>query len=297
MRSHFVLFITCFLFFGLCASAKDSDTVEGEYEYIMPDNQTPEEARIIALKRAKLEALAKKYGTNIIQIDDIFVTDGNDQSKTSLYSLGESEVKGEWVKTIDEKVEEQIVDGHYIFKAWVKGEAREVEFSKVDVETHLLRNGKEDWYEAVDNRFFDGDDFYVSFRSPIKGYLAIFWLDHNRNACRIIPEGDEELFSIKRNKRYVFMDDESKKFILITNRRQEINQVYIIFSPNEIVLPMDEQIADKSDFTRYQKDEYRNISPLPFIPFEKFQKWIVRLRKKDPQVQVVTDFIKISGKE
>lgn len=298
MRSHFVLFITCFLFFGLCASAKDTHTVEGTYEYIMPSNQTPEEAKVIAMERAKLEALAQAFGTNISQTNSTLISDENTQSKTSFYSLGESEVRGEWVETIAEKVEEMLVGGQHIFKVWVKGEAREIKFAKVEFEIRLLRNGKDDKYQAVDNQFYDGDDFYVSFCSPSNGYLVIYLLDHARNGNRIIPMDDKELFPVKRNERYVFVDDDMKKLILTTDRHREINQVYVIFSPkDDITPPVDNQITDDSDLIRYQNEEYPNVSHLPVIPYKKFQKWIVKLRKQNPKVQVVTDFIKISGKE
>ena len=297
MKSYYILLATCLFSFVLCVSAKDTDTVEGTYDYPMPNNQTPEEAKIIALERAKLEALAGEYGTIMSQQNYSLIIEENTQSKKSFYSLGESEVCGEWLETIEEKIEEQLVDGKHVFKAWVKGVARKVNFAKVEFEIHLLRNGKDDKYKAVDNTYYDHDDFYLSFCSPAKGYVAIYLLDYERNSYRIIPMDNEELFRVMRNKRYVFVDDDKNKLILTTDRRQEINQIYVVFSPNEITLPIDKQIADNSNLTRYQTEEYPNVSYLPFIPYKDFQKWIVKLRKKDPKVQVVTEVIKICSKE
>lgn len=289
-----LLFVVSFLFMGLTIQAKD-DVVEATYDYIMPSDVTPLVARTIAVERAKLEALAQKYGTIITQNNSIMMVNENSHSNTSFYSLGDSEVRGEWLKTIEEKVEEMIVDGHHIVRAWVKGEAREVKFAKVSFKTHLLRNGKGDEYESED--FRDGDKFYISFLSPAKGYLSVFLLDAERNATRIIPVDSEELCLVKRGERYVFVDDEKKYLIMTTNRQQEINQVYVIFSPNKFYPEPDEQNMDNSDLAKYKVGEYSNVYHLPFIPFKTFQKWIVKLRKKDPEVQVVTKFIKISCKK
>lgn len=289
-----LLFVVSFLFFGLTIQAKD-DVVEATYDYIMPSDVTPLVARTIAVERAKLEALAQKYGTIITQANSIMMANENARSKTSFYSLGDSEVRGEWRKTIDEKVEEMIVDGLHVIRAWVKGEAREVKFAKVNFETHLLRNGKGDEYESEDYR--DGDNLYISFRSPAKGYLAVYLLDADQNANRLVPDpdDDEELCPVKRGERYVFLDDENNRTFLTTDRQQEINKVYVIFSPNKFYPEPDEQNMDNSDLAQYKKGKYTRVYRLPFIPFKKFQKWIVKLRNKDPEVQVVTKFVKISN--
>lgn len=291
-----LLFVVSFLFFGLTIQAKD-DVVEATYDYIMPSDVTPLVARTIAVERAKLEALAQKYGTIITQANSIMMANENARSKTSFYSLGDSEVRGEWRKTIDEKVEEMIVDGLHVIRAWVKGEAREVKFAKVNFETHLLRNGKGDEYESEDYR--DGDNLYISFRSPAKGYLAVYLLDADQNANRLVPDpdDDEELCPVKRGERYVFLDDENNRTFLTTDRQQEINKVYVIFSPNKFYPEPDEQNMDNSDLAKYKVGEYSNVYHLPFIPFKTFQKWIVKLRNKDSEVQVVTKFIKIASKK
>ncbi|MBR1448343.1 MAG: hypothetical protein IJ588_06325 [Prevotella sp.] len=286
-------FILVALFLTVCnAFSQKVSTVTGAYDYIMPSTMTLQEARVTAIERAKLEALANEFGTILSQTNMTMVSDENARSKNSFYSLGSSEVKGEWIETIEEKVEEQVADGQHIIKAWVKGKAREITFAKVSFETHLLRNGKGDEFEAED--FRDGDRFYVSFRSPAKGYLAIYLLDADRNASRIVPSDDEESCRVVRGTRYVFVDDEKRHLILNTSREQEIDQVYIIFSPNKFYTELDIQNPDNSDLVDYKQGDYNQVYHLPYVPFKKFQNWIGSLRKKDSEVQVVTRFIKIS---
>lgn len=279
------------LLLALTAYAQKTKTVEGEYNYIQPGNVTLDEARAIALERARTKALADEFGTIVSRIDETVMENDNRESNTSFYSLGNSEVKGEWIETIEEKTEEQIIDGQHVVIAKVKGKAREIAFAKVNFETRLLRNGKNDGNES--EQFADGDDFYISFRSPAQGYLAVFLLDKEREATCIIPEPDKELCPVERNKRYVFIDNESGNLILTCDHKQELNQLYIIFSPNKFRTDLLEEKGNNDDLQGYGD----NVRHLPYQGYMKFQKWLGTLRKNDPEVQVVTKFIKIKKAE
>lgn len=284
-----VLFLFALLVSVLSASAQKVKTVEGEYMFIVPSTITPAEAKLTAVERAKTEALAKEFGTIVSQTNSTMMSTENERTKSSFFSLGDSEVRGEWLKTIDQKVEQQIVDDQLVIKAWVKGEAREVTFAKVEFETHLLRNGKEDKFESEEFRC--NDDFYISFNSPADGYLAIYQLDAERKANLIFPYNQKPFCGVKRNQREVISDEWGRGLNPYTDQVQEINQVYIIFSPNKFYVPNSQQPTDHSDLAKFKKD--KELEHLPYIPFKDFQKWLVKLRKKDPEVQVVTKFIKI----
>ena len=84
---------------------------------------------------------------------------------------------------------------------------------------------------------------------------------------------------------------------LTTDRQQELNQVYIIFSPNKFYPENVTAPQEDNALERYRTEEYNNVSRLPYVPLKKFQKWLSRLRDKDPEVQVVTKYIKITGLE
>ena len=287
-----VLFLFALLVCVLSASAQKVKTVEGEYMFIVPSTLTPAEAKLTAVERAKTEALAKEFGTIVSQTNSTMMSTENDRTKSSFFSLGDSEVRGEWLKTIDQKVEQQIVDDQLVIKAWVKGEAREVTFAKVEFETRLLRNGKEDKFES--EVFRHGDDFYISFCTPANGYVSVYLLDAERKANLIVPVIGKELCPVNRNQPYVFGDKDGDALKLYTDQVQEINQVYVIFSPNKFYVPNIQQPTDHSDLAKFKKDKKdKELEHLPYIPFKDFQKWLVKLRKKDPEVQVVTKFIKI----
>jgi hypothetical protein len=291
MKCKALLVVLTFIL-TLPVCAQKVKTVEGEYTYIMPGNEALNVARTTAIERAKIDALAKEFGTIVSQSNTVMISNENARSKGSFYSLGGSEVKGEWIETLSEKTEERVEDGKLVVFATVKGKAREVNFAKVDIDVKLLRNGKNDDNEAEE--FKDGNRFYVSFRSPANGYLNVYLLDAERNAYRIMPFDDEELCVVRRNHRYLFIDDPDKELFLTCAGEQEINQVYIVFSPNKFYSGLDVDITDNSDLEAYKTKKFKKVEHLPYLPFLQFQKWLVDLRKKDPEVQVVTKFIKIT---
>lgn len=294
MERRILLLLVCLLM-SIGSYAQRQKTVKGEYRYAVPGYMSRDEARINAIEQAKIEALANEFGYNISQNNITLMEEENNRSRNSFYSLGQCDVKGEWLKTEEEEVDEDIVDGQHWMTARVKGIAREIMFAKVNFETRLLRNGKSDEFEAED--FRDGDRFYVSFRSPANGYLTVYLLDADRNAYPIVPEKDAELFSVSRGERYVFVDNDREDLILTTDRPQELNQVYIIFSPNKFYPESVEAAEEDPRLKVYHTAEYGNVYRLPYVPYKRFQKWISKLRMKDPEVQVVTKFITIKGRE
>ena len=292
---HIAVFIA-FLLFLQIAYSQSKRTVVGEYRMMVPSYMSREEARLTAIEQAKTEALAKEFGTIVSQTNLMLMEESNRRSNDSFYSIGQCDVKGVWLKTEGEPiVTEQIIDGKHWLEAKVKGVARELRSATVDIENHLLRNGKGDEFESDEYR--DGDRFYVSFQSPRNGYLAVYLLDAKRDAYLIVPNKNEELFPVKRGDRYVFIDDEKERFILTTEEPMEINQVYIIFSPNKFFSKNVSATNDGVDLGKYRTDEFKRITRPPYIPCKKFQEWINKLRVKDTEMQVITKLITIKGQE
>ena len=60
MKQALVLLL---LALSLPVMAQKTKTVEGEYTYYAPENVTPEQAKRIALERAKTQAIADEFGT------------------------------------------------------------------------------------------------------------------------------------------------------------------------------------------------------------------------------------------
>ena len=179
-----VVFILLLL--PLTVFAQRVKTVEGEYTYHAPENVTIEQARRIALERAKIQALADEFGTIVQQQNITRVENSNGESTTDFFSVGGSEVKGEWLADEDEpEYKISYVDNMLVVTCRVKGKARELVSAKIDFQARVLRNGTEDRFE--DSEFYAGDDLYLSFLSPVKGYVAVYLIDADRQAYCLLP--------------------------------------------------------------------------------------------------------------
>ena len=91
----------CLFLFALPILAQRTEKVRAEYIYHAPENISLEEAKRIALERAKIQAIADEFGTIVSQSNTTLVSNRNGESSTDFFSLGGSEVKGEWIETID----------------------------------------------------------------------------------------------------------------------------------------------------------------------------------------------------
>ncbi len=72
-----------------------------------------------------------------------------------------------------------------VVKAKVCGKAREISRAEVAFSAKILRNGTEARYES--NAFRDGDDFYLLFKSPVNGFLAVYLIDDKQTAYCLLP--------------------------------------------------------------------------------------------------------------
>lgn len=277
--------IICFTF--LPAIAQNIQKVCGEAIYYAPENITMEQAKQIALQRAKTDALAVAYGTIVSQNNVTTAKNENGESEINIYSLGGSEVKGEWLETIGEP-EYQISyeKGMLVVKVSVCGKAREIISAGVDFSVKVLRNGVNEKFE--NDSFKSGDEMFLLFRSPSDGYLAVYLIDDKGVAyCllpyRAMPDGKVK---IEANKNYLFFSQENTgglcassmidEYTLTCEKQTENNFLYVIFSPNSFVKAND-----------YSGKQVSGDLLLPReLPFEKFQKWLTKNRTFDKEMKM-----------
>ncbi len=269
------------LFLSLPIFAQKLKTVEGEYTYHVPDNVTMEEARRTALDRAKIQALADAFGTIVSQFNATRVENRNGKSDIDFSSIGGSEVKGEWIETIGEPIYDiKYVDGMMVVTVKVKGKAREIVSAAIDYQAHILRNGTEERFE--DDQFRSGDELFLSFTSPVKGYLAVYLVDADGQAFCLLPyrNSADGIYPIEANRRYLFFHTKSAppsertlvdEYTLTCGRASEQNHIYIIFSPNPFAKATDENAQDGLP---------RQLS------YEDFNKWLVKHRKVDREMNL-----------
>lgn len=270
------LFILSLILSSLTVFAQKLKTVEGEYTYHAPENVTMEQAKRTALDRAMIQALADEFGTIVSQSNATRVENKNGQTDIDFLSIGGSEVKGEWIETIGEPQYNIRYEGDMlIVSVKVKGKAREIVSAGIDFQARILRNGTDDKFES--DQFRSGDDLYLSFQSPVSGYLAVYLIDAEKQAYCLLPYRNqtEGIYPIKANQRYLFFNIKEAslqerpyvdEYVMTCERESEQNQIYIIFSPNQFVKATDNSSND------YLPRELSNGD---------FQKWLVNCRKHD----------------
>lgn len=262
--------------FSICCFSQQIKTVSGEYGYNVPENVDLEKAKLIALDRVKIKLIADEFGTVISQSNSTSVKNSNGNSDIDFISLGGSEVRGEWVETIGQPdFKLFFVDGQLIINVRIKGKIREIVSANVDFKALVLRNGTDDKYE--DDNFKSGDDLFLSFTSPISGYVVVYLVDNDGTAFCLLPYQNQEQGNVKVNakERYVFFSERLSpkdlkpyvdEYTITCLHTQELNQIYVIFSPNTFARAID----GKKEETLPRE-----------LSYEDFQKWLAKSRIKD----------------
>lgn len=242
MTRKIVLILLIGLFPALL-SAQSERWVEGEFTYYTPPNVSLESARATAIEQARIQALADEFGTLIEQTTLTRQQNKNGKSTIDMLALGESTVKGEWLKDAKEpQTEVSYEDNFLMVKAHVWGLAREMVSVPIDIDVKVLKNGTLGRFE--DDWFRDGDDVYLSFQSPASGYLAVYLMDDKGDAYCFLPYAADPdgMFVVKANKPYVLFSsnhaepsEACDEYVLTCAKEMERDLLYVIFSPNPFV--------------------------------------------------------------
>lgn len=279
MRQAFVIFLLLLSF--IVVSAQKVKTVECEYVYHAPENMTLENAKRTALERAQIQAIAIEFGTAVSQTNITNLSG----SGVDFQSIGMSEVKGEWIEDVAEpEYNISFDDGMVVIRVHVKGKIRESRPAEVDCIARVLRNGKEDRFES--DKFFNGDQFYISFHSPSNGYITVYLSDAQGNAYCLLPYPSQQdaNFKVDANRRYLLFDPDegdiyTEEYTFTCTNPPENNQIYIIFSPNKFTKALDNKTAELLPRMLSDRD---------------FHKWLAKCRRRDPEMQVIRKYITIN---
>ncbi|MCC8036562.1 MAG: DUF4384 domain-containing protein [Bacteroidales bacterium] len=263
MKLHLLLAATALL--ALSASASDVKNVSGESIYYGERSQGPDECKRLALQQARVNALAKEFGTMVSHT--VLTADTQDTDNALL--LNETEVKGEWIiDTAEPEYKLSLADdGTIVVACKVKGQARALSNSATEFVAKVLRNGTDDRDAATS--FRSGDQMYVRFRAPMDGYVAIFLNDPAGTFYTLLPYATSPNgeVKVKGSKEYTFFSrseanaafGEPDELILSTDDDLgEWNRLYILFSPRPFSRPADV----KTDALIPPKPGIRGVLPM-----------------------------------
>lgn len=262
------LIVLLTMLFIQTANAQRIKNIEGEYTYHVPENVTLDIAKQTALQRAKIQALANEFGTIVMQNNLSRIENNNGKSDVDFWMLGSSEVKGEWIEDTENPIFDIAYEqGMLIIKCIVKGKAREITIAKPIFEAKVLRNGTSSKFES--DNFKSGDDLFLSFKSPIDGYLNIYLYDGYENVIEMLPYRAETIGAtqIKGNQQYIFFSQkdclkrmEVDEYTITCSGNLEINQIILVFSENPF-----NKVASKEGV----------------VEINTFQRWLSKLKSQD----------------
>ncbi len=291
--------------------AQEIVKIKGEFQLTwQQEKESKKEAKERAEKFARINALEQSFGTVVVQGNSTYIknkqTGEKVETKTTFNMIGNTFVKGEiievkklkfeeikWKEKIGREKVEQID-----IKCKIVATAREIDETRVDFEVYSLSGN------MLNNKtttFYDGDNFFLYFKSPVSGYLSVY-IDDNKNAVKILPY--QEMASefdngvpVKADKEYIFFDNNKKyfenKFALVdelelaSESDQDLNRVFVIFSQEPLNKPRLKKNITADILTEEEKK--KNYTVPKSLPSEDFMKWLIKNQyiRTDLQRQII----------
>jgi hypothetical protein len=302
--------------FEFALAQEKEHRVEGEYSMKFDDNLTKAQARAIVIERAKIQAIKSKLGEVIVQGNATYLRNtSNGVKQESLQSFNmqsETLVNGEWVRdshepkvTFENHTNTQSQLEEMWIKAKVSGIIRELPPNIVQFQSRSLNCPKRECQTDVFNH---NQQYYLSFTSPVNGYLCVYMdIPEENKTYRLLPYKyltSENAVFVKANQTMIFFSNnkehqtatglsKSEEIVLelTKDNPQELHKLFVIFSPdNNFSQPILYSVAENEAQEKIVKSKFE----LPLhLPSETFQKWLNELRSRNKKVQLHTELLTI----
>lgn len=275
--------------------AQRTIAVSGKSQIRLNDSYCIGEVKRMAVDKAKVNALEKAYGRVIVQGTSTYIenisTGEKVKTNTKMNTIANSMVKGEWIKTKQNKLEwvvrEKNGGGQELWLICeIKGSARELKDSKVDFEVFTMNCNNND-SKCQTEQFKSREELYMHFKAASKGNLSVF-MEESGTVYRLLPypnmhESYQNAVPVKADQAYTLFSekhydyfknstpDEIMEYIMTTGGKSQLfNRIFVVFS--------------KKDFKKPLLSEHS--SGLKVISPQKFQKWLGANRAVDKSFQV-----------
>jgi hypothetical protein len=291
-----------------CAYSQNLITEWGEYQMKIEPNMTESEAKNKCLEFARIDAIRKAFGEVIIQGNSTFIQNTNTGLKTETQNVfnfySDTYVNGEWVEDKNEPIFNKSVQGNDTWiSVKVKCNVRSLKNKEISFETKTASCPE---IKCQTEQFNNGQDFFLCFKSPVDGYLSVY-LDVPTDAktYRILPykyySAEGSVF-VKADIQYTFF---SKKNNVIGNSTfvdeltldltqpgiPENNKVFVLFSPKE---PLGKPLLSNTMVAESNQTTNKGAIELPaYLPSDEFQKWMQKVRRRNPDIELSSKYISI----
>ncbi len=287
-----ICIIATLIIAGLSGKAQEPVRVKGTAQVRVEDHMSKDEAMEEAKHLAMINAIENKFGSYIEQDSDVDIENG----KTDFKIIGHTRVRGDWLKTTNEKYREDHKRDRGRKKknrdTWITcditGLVREIRHPETILEFTPL-NCRDALCRTYD--FKDGESMYLMFRTPREGYLTIFAVQDNNMAYRLLPyqtmpKPYQQALPVEAGKAYLFFSDEKQydyfpgfsylmadELKMTTDKYKEYLDLYVIFSTNRYHKPLLKEPDESGDL----------IVPRS-LTREGFEEWLLDNRIYDPSL-------------
>lgn len=135
--------------------------------------------------------------------------------------------------------------------------------------------------------FRSGDNCYLAFTTPVKGAIVVYLEDENGDVFCMLPyyyAQSATCTPVTPGERHIFFtsnDGDREKYRLLTDKEIERNTIYVVFSQNDFIKPIDKSDGHELSLKTLSSDNFRN--------------WLQKSRALDHTFQVVTIPITITS--
>ena len=270
-----------FLFIAFTCYSQKTVEVCGEYRYQVPGEIPLNRAKQIAIDKARNEAIANEFGQVVSQSTNTTIHSSGTQSSIQSDSYASTESKAIWLSDTKEPEVSIVYENDVmVITASVCGKARELKTAEVELKMQVTCNGIET------ERFKNNEKVAIRFKSPVNGYVSIFFRDDNAGMiyCMMPYENEDGTArEVKSNKEYIYLSTEDpiypyqEETILVTDKTVEFDTFIIVFSKKDFSMPA----SEAGEF-------------VPELSVEDFQKWLRKNRINDETMQTIEKTIQIN---
>jgi hypothetical protein len=282
-----------------------------------PERESLTQAKERALELAKINALENAFGTLVMQGNSIYVenkkTGEKVETNTTFKMIGNTAVKGEIIQILKtdvketikkEKIKRKKIETTYI-DCSITIEAKEITDTKIEIQTFPLNSLK---IIRPNTTFYEGDDLFVYFKSPVNGYVTIFLDDNQETQCllpyRKMPAGFEEAMPVVADKEYIFFSDKPEHnyfdddffaedtYELVSSSEKDLNELYIIFSKQPLNKPILNEAEGKQNNLDYQGYHLPRT-----INSDDFKTWLIKIQQTRNDLKIAKEIISIEKKK
>lgn len=277
---RYIINLILVFLFAATIHAQRVATVCGEYRYTVPGEIPLNRAKQIAIDKARNEAIANEFGQVVSQSTNTTIHSSGTQSSVQSDSYASTESKAIWLSdTKEPEVSIAYENDVMVITASVCGKARELKTAEVELHMQVVSNGIET------ERFKNNEKVAIHFKSPVNGYVSIFFRDDNAGMiyCMMPYENEDGTArEVKSNNEYIYLSTEDpiypyqEETILVTDKTVEFDTFILVFSKKDFSMPS----SEAGEF-------------VPELSVEDFQKWLRKNRINDETMQTIEKSIQI----